>query len=149
MKKIVSKIPLALFILFFTQMTNANTDLEDNSWNFVPNASINFKSVDFKVADRNFDSRYTTLNLALTTLHKKFFATINFDQSIKDESKLSFANKDNTSAIYTASRTDSGLTFGHNVWKDLTVFGGYKFGKTDLNLFSDPDQENSNVTFER
>jgi len=131
----------------------------EDSWNIIPNAAINFKTSDFNISQTAFDPKYTTLNLTLTSTYNKFFISGNFDQSIKDESK--FFIDGSQSFIFNATRVDSGLTFGYNIWKSLSVYGGYIYGKTDITLFSqeailpmttnpvpNPSEANTSVSFE-
>lgn len=76
--------------------------------------------------DVEFKPRFTTLDLNLTLIEGKFYARINYDQSIKDymksyEGDLGFF-----------SRKDYGITLGYAVIKGLTIFAGHQTGITDM-----------------
>ena len=121
---------LAITLFAFPGIASA---AEDEEINIVASATYAYKSLDFEVGNKRFKPKFTTLDWAITAAYKKAFVKINFDQSIKDHNQVNNTLDgsgafDNTRT--TLSREDSGLTIGYSVLNNVSIFGGYKYGKT-------------------
>ncbi len=115
-------------------------------------AAVNYKTVGFAVGKKEFAPQYVTLDMSLTTAYRGFYLGANYDVSLKD-----YVTLNNTPAggggvdnsIVTFSRQDAGMTFGHNVWKSMNLFVGYRLGETSAHVFSDltSGARNSSIAF--
>jgi len=143
----MNKFVTIIFIITSMLLTRS-AHAEEDSVDFVMGTSINFKTVDFVVNGTDLNPEYTTVNLAFTAVYKDFYTTVNLDQSLRDDAKILFDGANSSAAII--SREDAGVTFGYSLWKGLSVFGGYKLGRTDVTIFSDsnPSEENLEVVFD-
>lgn len=82
------------------------------------------------------------LSLGVTTVYKKFFASLKWESNLSDTSTST--NETDRSTVGQANlialpdskvevgREDISLTFGFNVWKSANIFIGYLDGKTTL-----------------
>lgn len=86
-------------------------------------------SADFGVPGekQTFNYDFQMVEFAMTGGYQRFYLSVNYEQSVNDRSKA-VLNDDGTVSEITWRRADYGVTVGYNVWRGLSLFGGYKRG---------------------
>ena len=97
---------------------------EENSLDYFVDLGMSSKQMELTIRDRKFEADFMTLDLAFTVAYGKFFATVTYEPSLKDD-----VRSDGSGLIF-YSREDTTLTAGMSVFKGMSVFGGYRFGTT-------------------
>ena len=137
MKKIYS---LFLVVLILAVPAAGARAEEDSDFAVVGGVSFGFKDVGFDITGKKFKPQFVTVDVSFTAAYKRAYLTLDYDPSIKDyvthdDAPNANGGIDNQTLLF--SRLDYSATLGYNVWRDLNLFAGYKFGETRVNLFSD------------
>ena len=123
--------------LFFV---SGDADAEESDFTIVPGVSYGYKNATFDITNIEFFPEFISLDTSLTLVSDKFYISANYDSSIKDDLQVL-----GTTAI-SFSREDYAVAAGYGVWKQVSLFAGYKSGKTEvitINQFgTDPNEEN-------
>jgi len=129
-----------IFLLFSQTVFSANSDDADPI-NVVTGLSYEVSSQEFKIAGKRFIPDFISLDWKIAASYRNYFSALTYNASIKDYFQIDntlnvdgSGNIENTPAIF--SREDSSITFGYNFTNNFSVFGGYKYGKTNSIRFS-------------
>jgi len=95
----------------------------------VSGVSVGNKSMQLKIADREFTPTFVSLDFFVTALFGKTYVSINHEQSIKDDVESAEDATGARGLVY-YSRSDTSLTIGYPVLEYLNIFGGYRQGET-------------------
>jgi hypothetical protein len=98
----------------------------DSPWGFVGQAAIGQKGMELVIREQEFSPSFTTLDLSITAVKNKFYTSLAHERSIKDDIET-----DPTGLIF-YSRLDTNLTFGYSLRENWNLFGGYRWGDTDM-----------------
>lgn len=147
-----------LVVLFLAVSTGGARAEEASDFAVVGGVSFGFKNVEFDVVDKKFNPQFVTVDVSFTAAYKRAYLTLDYDPSIKDYVTLNDTPNasggiDNQMLLF--SRLDYSVTLGYNVWRDLNLFAGYKYGETRVSLFSDatkivppkPEEFNQEISF--
>jgi hypothetical protein len=90
--------------------------------------------LDFDGADDTFAPSFVTINPNLGLSYESFYASLSYDKSITAESSSGLgAGGGGTKSDY--SRADSTLTLGYRLNRFFSLFGGYTYGVSKVNVF--------------
>lgn len=111
---------------------------------FIPSVALGYRNLEFTPAYINgvqkgkVDDSFLNMNAAATLVYRKVFFNLSYDTNLTD-GEISTGND---SVIGTASleRSDLAATLGMSVFKNTSLFVGYKFGTT--NILPDPNDAN-------
>lgn len=112
---------------------------EKNDISVIASGTINYKTLKFKIGESEFNPKLTTFDLAFTGAYKAFYATLNYDQSLKDAYVYDYNPALQDDTIMTVSREDTGLTLGYGITESFSLFGGYMKGSTKLFRIANQD----------
>lgn len=121
---------LLLSVFLLLPAVEAIAAEEQSDITVVVSGAINYKKLEFKITDVSFEPKLLTFDLAFTGAYKSFYATINYDQTIKDDYIYDYEAAGQDDTIMLMSREDSGLTLGYSFENSLSIFGGYLDGTT-------------------
>ena len=120
--KLLNLCHVTLFAALFVQ--SISYAAEDDEIDYVGTMSIGSKTMLLIVRDRKFRPAFTTLNLGLTGLYKRYYMTFEHERSIQD------AIESNGTGLVFFSRQDTSLTFGYSLATNMSIFTGYREGET-------------------
>ena len=96
---------------------------------------LEYKFVDRQASGLNVDPTIQTFLYSLVTSYGRFFANIELETTIEGDTQYApGGGTPSTTNIIESKRSDSGITLGYNLWRGLSVFGGYKLGETESNI---------------
>lgn len=104
--------------------------LPANAVEFVAKAAIGRKSSELIIRDRSFNPDFTTLDMALTATHGRYFVTVDNEFSIKDDISVFDDDNDAFDGLIFYSRQDLNITVGY-IFEQFTAFAGVRSGSTD------------------
>ncbi|MGD8568301.1 MAG: hypothetical protein PVJ39_09460 [Gammaproteobacteria bacterium] len=113
---------VALILGHFLFATDAYAD--EQGFDYFVDLGMSSKQMSLSISESEFDAEFMTLDLAFTVAYDKFFASLAYEPSIKDD-----VRSDGSGLIF-YSREDTTLTAGMNVWPGVSLFGGYRQGTT-------------------
>jgi len=121
---------------------SSGADSSDGGLAVVPKLGISYKNVALEASGgrKTFSPNFVTLDVGLTMAYKAVYLSLGYDTSIKDDIEHNTTPSGSGTpddSIFYASRDDAAATLGYNVWRGLSIFGGYKYGKFDATLFAD------------
>jgi len=97
---------------------------------------IQSKQVEFSYSDINLKPTFQMITYALTASYGRFFANLELEAMIEGDSQYYRDTSSNRTVTFDFKRSDSTITLGYNLWRGLSVFGGYKQGETEATLSS-------------
>ncbi|MDH5631531.1 MAG: hypothetical protein OEZ10_00905 [Gammaproteobacteria bacterium] len=118
--------------LFLNGLSPITTSAEENALTVVVGGAINYKKLEFAIGNSTFNPNLTTFDLSLTGAYKGVYASINYDESIKDAYIYDYSSSGQDDTIMIMSRRDSGFTLGYAFSNSLSLFGGYLDGATEV-----------------
>ena len=65
-----------------------------------------------------------------------FFANVELESMIESDAQYHRDTSSNKTTTFNFKRSDSTITLGYNLWRGLSVVGGYKQGETEATLSS-------------
>ena len=89
------------------------------------------QSMSLDIRDRSFQADFINLELAVTASVGRYYITVNRSNSVKDD-----AQTDGNGLLF-YGREETAINVGANVWRRLSLFGGYRNGKTPA-VYFDP-----------
>jgi hypothetical protein len=92
------------------------------------------KQLKYQFAGIRINPTFQTLVYSLTASYGKFFSTAEVETMIQGDTQYVGNVGLATTTIIESKRSDSALTLGYNLWRGLSIFGGYKTGETESNL---------------
>ena len=99
-------------------------------------AGIQSKQVEFSYGTIKLKPTFQMIAYALTASYGRFFANVDLEAMIEGDSQYFRDTSTNTTTTYDFKRSDSSFTLGYNLWRGLSVYGGYKQGETEATLSS-------------
>lgn len=105
------------------------------SVNMAAGGDLSYKQAEIGFIDNvtgdiiNKEPDLLTLNAFFAMAVNRFYFKVNIDQSMVDDEESSTSG--NVRTDDTISRFDFGLTFGFNITKEFSAFGGLFYGETD------------------
>lgn len=108
---------------------------------YITNIGIGNKSMTVKIGERESHALFTSLDASWSVVKNRWFASISYEQSIKDGlqyysedivqngAKVGYAN-----GIIIHSRADLSLTAGFQLFSGISLFAGVREGQTDSYL---------------
>jgi hypothetical protein len=124
---------------------NGVAKAENSGVTIVPGVSYGYKNSSFKLAGLEFTPKFIVLDTSLSIISGKFYVSANYDASVKDDLQVPVPG----GTVVSFSREDYAVTAGYGVWKKVSLFAGYKSGKTEAVAFADPGADpNVKIKFE-
>jgi len=108
---------------FFTQLATAQDIF------IIPNLFISSRNFEYSVADGGVDGTINSIGLGVTTTYKNFYMDLSgeINPATNEESTIRlFADRINF------DRSDLAASVGYAVNESISVFAGYKYGKTTI-----------------
>lgn len=126
-------IPVAGLLFFSNPALSADGDGFLDSLTIVAGVTNIAKTADFTAGIKPFKLNFISLDWSITAAYKNFYVKMNFDESIKDHHQVNNTPNGNggfDNGLLSMSREDNSTTIGYGVTDNISVFAGYKYGKT-------------------
>ncbi len=103
-------------------------------FNFLGSGSVSYKNITFDLpaVGASFEPSLITLGLHGTLSYGNFFTTINYDDTISDDTQYS-----NGGSLLLMSRQDADLSFGYYLGRGFSAFAGYKDGELNVDVIGE------------
>lgn len=122
---------------------NGVVEAKDSGVTVVPGVSYGYKNANYKITGVELSPQFIFLDTSLSIISGKFYVSANYDASIKDDMQIT------NETVISFSREDYAVTAGYGVWKKVSLFAGYKSGKTEVVTIDDPGGDpNTRIKFE-
>ena len=119
---------LITLICFFIEIQTSMAD--EASLEFIGKIGSSVKNMELIIDDGTFNAQFTTLDISLTTAYNKLYLTLSHERSIQDDIISALDSNGNPGLLF-LSRQDNALTAGYNLWRNTSLFGGFRQGKTE------------------
>jgi len=121
---------------------------DDNTSGGEIGLSFNVKRLEFNIPILHVNPDFNTLAINASRFYGRTYLSAEHEILVTDDTAYVFNTGGGVQNTLAFDRKDSGLTVGHNVWRGLSVFGGYKYGATTITALSasSDSQEFTNKT---
>ena len=120
-------------IVLLTSQTNLATA---NELNLYPEIGVGWRNYDYQVNSKVFDTNFPSIKFGLTGAYGKLFSNISFETNLSTGSSQVSSKFQTLGDTAEIKRDDLSVTIGYKVWDSLSIFSGYKYGNSDIDIAS-------------
>lgn len=123
MKKALALLCLGTFLAGTTVVA------EEKIYGIDVGLGFNRKQLEYSFIDIDANPIFNTMAINATGFYKNAYIAGEYEILLTDDTNYE-AEKGGSVTVLVFERKDANLTAGYNVWRGLSIFGGYKYGAT-------------------
>lgn len=99
------------------------------------------KRLDYNLYTLKVNPTTNALALNGTLFYGRTYASVEHEVQVTGDTAYQFSSGGGVATTNEFDRRDSGLTIGYNIWRGLSIFGGYKYGATQVTSLATSDSQ--------